>query len=90
MLINEDSYQNLPDEYKAILEEEVKNSVANIREQNIKDDETLVETLKEKGMEVNEINKDAFVEKLAPLYDKWEEKVIGSTLMDAFRANSGY
>ncbi|MBO6158369.1 MAG: TRAP transporter substrate-binding protein [Firmicutes bacterium] len=90
VLINEDSYQNLPDEYKAILEEEVKNSVANIREQNIKDDETLVETLKEKGMEVNEINKDAFVEKLAPLYDKWEEKVIGSTLMDAFRANSGY
>lgn len=65
-------------------------SVANIREQNIKDDDSLVATLEGKGMEVNEVDKNSFIEVLNPLYDKWEKKVIGTTPMDAYREYAGY
>lgn len=50
----------------------------------------LVAKLESEGMEVNEVDKSAFAEKLQPLYDEWEGKVIGSDLMNAYREYSGY
>ena len=53
-------------------------------------DRDLVAKLESEGMEVNEVDKSAFAEKLQPLYDEWEGKVIGSDLMNAYREYSGY
>lgn len=90
ILINEDSYNKLPDDLKTVLQEEIDAAVDAVRKQNMADDETLVATLESKGMKVNEVDKEAFAKVLEPLYDKWEQKVIGSDLMTAYRHCSGY
>ena len=90
LLINEALWQSLPQEWQTILQEEVDACEQRIREGNIAEEDALVEKLASEGMEVNEVDKAAFSELLQPLYDEWEEKVIGSELMDAYRQYSGY
>lgn len=89
-LINEDRWQSLPKEWQDIMVEELKVASDNVRERLTKEDELLVQKMKEKGMEINEVDKDAFIKALTPLYDEWEKKVIGSELMNAYRKYSGY
>ena len=90
LLINEKLWDSLPEEWQTILQEEVDACETRIREKNIQSDEDLVAKLESEGMEVNEVDKSAFAEKLQPLYDEWEGKVIGSDLMNAYREYSGY
>ena len=90
LLINEKLWESLPEEWQTILQEEVDACETRIREKNIQSDQDLVAKLESEGMEVNEVDKSAFAEKLQPLYDEWEGKVIGSDLMNAYREYSGY
>ena len=88
--MNEAKWESLPEEWQTIIQEEVDACETRIREKNVQADEELVAKMQEKGMEVNEVDKAAFVEVLKPLYDEWEEKVIGSELMDAYKKYAGY
>lgn len=90
LLINESLWQSLTADEQKILAEEVEACEKRIREKNVTADEELIEKMKEKGMEVNEVDKAAFVKALEPLYDEWEDKVIGAELMDIYRQYSGY
>ena len=90
LLMNEAKWESLPEEWQTIIQEEVDACETRIREKNVQADEELVAKMQEKGMEVNEVDKAAFVEVLKPLYDEWEEKVIGSELMDVYKKYAGY
>lgn len=90
LLMNEAVWSSLPEEWQIILMEEVENCEKRIREENIVEDENLIAELEKQGMQVNEVDKTVFAEMLQPLYKEWEEKVIGTELMDAYREYSGY
>ncbi|MDR2946257.1 MAG: DctP family TRAP transporter solute-binding subunit [Candidatus Adiutrix sp.] len=90
VLINEQVWQSLPEEWRAIMMEEMVTAVANVRARIAVEDVTLADVMRQKGMEVNEVDKAAFAEALKPLYDKYEKEVIGKELMDLYRKYAGY
>lgn len=89
LLVNQKKFASLTEEQQKIIEEEAKAAEKRIREKNVKADEDLVTELKNKGMQVNEVDKAAFVQKLQPLYEEWGKK-IGPDLMNAYKKYSGY
>lgn len=90
LLMNESLWQSLPSEWQTVVKEEADACEKRIREKNVASDEEFVKALESKGMQVNEVDKAAFVELLQPLYEEWEEKVIGADLMNAYRSYAGY
>lgn len=90
MLINEQLWESLPAEWQQIMQEEAKACEDRIHQRNADEEDNFINELKAKGMEINEVDKAAFKEALEPLYDEWEEKVIGKDLMDAYKKYSGY
>lgn len=88
-IINANSWKSIPAENQAIFQEEVNTLVANVREQNIKDDASLVASLTEQGMEVTEdFDRDAFITAVQPVIDEWKDKF--GTLYEVYARNSGY
>ncbi len=90
VLISEKLWQSLPEDWRKIMMEEMAVTVKNVRARIAKEDATLAEAMRQKGMEVNEVDKAAFAEALKPLYDKYEKEVIGSDLMNLYRKYSGF
>lgn len=89
-LINEEKWQSLSEEQQNILVEELDVASKNTRKRLIDEENDLIEKMKAKGIQVNDVDKTAFKEALQPLYDKWEKNVFGKDLMDAYREYSGY
>lgn len=90
LLMNENLWQSLPEEWQVILQEEADACEKRIRAKNVISDQELVDKLQKAGMLVNEVDKTAFATALRPLYDEWEKKVIGTELMNIYRKYSGY
>lgn len=62
-----------------------------LREDNDQSQAELVQELKDRGMKVNDdVDKQAFREKMLPVYDEWEENSFGTELMDIYREASGW
>lgn len=75
ILTNEAWLNSLSADDQAILKECTANMVTNQREIELADNETIVETLKNEGMEVNELTADqlqAFVDAIQPMYDEYK------------------
>lgn len=75
ILTNEAWLNNLSAEDKATLEQCAADMVVNQRNIELADNETIVETLKNEGMEVNELTADqmqAFVDAIQPMYDEYK------------------
>lgn len=90
LLITEELWQSFPKEWQDIMMEEMAVTVKNVRARIAEEDATLAEAMRQKGMEVNDVDKAAFAEALRPLYEKYEKEVIGKDLMDLYRKYSGY
>ena len=90
VLINENRWKSLPDEWKTILQEEVTAAQTRVREKNMANDAQIIEKLKAAGMVVNEVDAAPFAKMLEPLYAEYEKKVIGSELMNIYRQCSGF
>lgn len=90
LLVNESIWESLPAEWQTILQEEVNACVTRIRERNVSGDKELISKLESEGMIVNEVDPAPFKKILQPLYNEYEEKVIGTDLMDIYRSCSGY
>jgi tripartite ATP-independent transporter DctP family solute receptor len=90
VLISEQVWQSLPEEWRGIMTEEMSVAVGNVRARIAKEDADLADIMRQKGMLVNEVDKAAFAGALRPLYDKYEKEVIGTALMDLYRQYSGY
>jgi len=78
LLINNDFYQELPDDLKTVIDEAAEQYRDEQRELAEEQDEEWVEKLEEEGMEVNELTDEQieeFKEKSEPVYEKYEDKI---------------
>ncbi|RNA70139.1 TRAP transporter substrate-binding protein [Alteribacter keqinensis] len=76
------TYEQLPEEYAEIIEQVAVESGYIGTENGIEYDEEILDELESLGMEVNEVNKDAFIEILQPLHEELAEDIGASELLD--------
>lgn len=69
LAVNTAWFQSLPEEYQTILKEEAVNAREIVLTEN--DETRYLDMLKEAGMEVNEVNKEAFQETMKTVWDKY-------------------
>ncbi|MFD1927406.1 DctP family TRAP transporter solute-binding subunit [Sporosarcina siberiensis] len=91
MVVDNGTWDKISSEdQKVILEESERIS----KEVQVKNDEVeleYIEELKSKGMLVNDdVDTNAFREKMLPVYEEWEKDVFGKELMDIYRDASGW
>ena len=91
MVISTDVWEKISADDQAIILEEAEKIKASVREENSASEEATIQSLADKGMEVNDdVDTDAFREAMMPVYDKWEKEVFGTEMMDIYRAASGW
>jgi TRAP-type C4-dicarboxylate transport system substrate-binding protein len=68
----------MPADVRKILEDTAKETQAYVYEVAAKDDSDLLGKLKQAGMQVNEVDKDAFVKASTGIYDEFGKEVPGA------------
>ena len=68
----------LPADVRKILEDTAKETQAYVYETAAKDDDELLAKLKQAGMQVNEVDKDAFIAASKAIYDEFGKEVPGA------------
>ena len=71
-------WNTLPADVRKILEDVAKETQAFVYQTAARDDEDLLGKLKQAGMQVNEVDKDAFVAASKPIYDEFGKEVPGA------------
>ena len=77
VFIAKDYYDAMPEEYQTAIQEAATEAAPYQREQIDEQEATGVETLKENGMEVNDVDKTPFKEATAPIYDEYVKEGTG-------------
>jgi TRAP-type transport system periplasmic protein len=72
------AFEQLPEEVQEILTEVAKENQAFVYETAARMDNELLDVIREAGTEVNEVDKDAFIEASTPVYDLFAEEVPGA------------
>jgi TRAP-type transport system periplasmic protein len=72
------AFEQLPEEIQQILEETAKETQAFVYETAARMDNELLDVIQSAGTEVNEVDKDAFIEASRPVYDLFAEEVPGA------------
>jgi tripartite ATP-independent transporter DctP family solute receptor len=70
-------WKTLPADVRKVLEDTAKETQAYVYETAAKDEEDLLGKLKAAGMQVNDVDKDAFVKASEPIYDEFAKEVNG-------------
>lgn len=68
----------LPADVRQVLEQTAKETQAYVYETAAKDETELLTKLKQAGMQVNEVDKDAFIAASRPIYDEFAKEVAGA------------
>ncbi len=71
-------WNTLPPDVRKILEDTAKATQAFVYQTAMHDDETLLAKLKAAGMQVNDVDKNAFVAASKPIYEEFEQDVPGA------------
>lgn len=71
-------YGTLPEDVRKILEEAAKETQAYVYETAAKDETELLAKLKQSGIQVNEVNKDAFIAASKSIYEEFGKEVAGA------------
>ncbi len=71
-------WNTLPADVRKILEDTAKETQAFVYETAAKDDSELLGKLKQAGMQVNDVDKDAFIKASAPIYEEFGKEVPGA------------
>jgi len=71
-------WNTLPADVRKILEDTAKETQAYVYETAAKDDNELLGKLKQAGMQVNDVDKDAFIKASAPIYEEFGKEVPGA------------
>jgi TRAP-type C4-dicarboxylate transport system substrate-binding protein len=80
-------YDALPADVRKVLEDTAKETQAFVYQTAEKDDNDLLGKLKQEGMQVNEVDKDAFVAASKGIYDEFGKEVPGAkALIDQAQA----
>lgn len=89
IITNMDFYNSLPQEYQELLTEATQKWMIDWqRAEEIADNEKYLDLLEEEGMQINTVspeNIQKFKDKLAPMYEKYEEK-LGKEIFDLARS----
>lgn len=86
-----DVWEEISEGDQDIILEEMAKAQDEVENENDENEAAYLKELEEQGMEINDnVNKEAFREVMAPVYDKWEEEVFGEELMDIYREVSGW
>jgi tripartite ATP-independent transporter DctP family solute receptor len=78
VLVGTRKFNTLPPDVRKILEDTAKEAQAYVYETAAKDDNDLLAKLKQAGMQVNEVDKDAFIKASGPVYDEFGKEVNGA------------
>jgi tripartite ATP-independent transporter DctP family solute receptor len=71
-------WNGFPADVRKILEDTAKETQAFVYEVAARDDTALLEKLKQAGMQVNEVDKDAFIAASKPIYEEFGKEVSGA------------
>jgi tripartite ATP-independent transporter DctP family solute receptor len=71
-------WATLPPEVRKVLEDTAKETQAYVYETAAKDENDLLAKMKAAGIQVNEVNKDAFIAASKPIYDGFSSEVAGA------------
>ena len=78
LTVGKTKWESLPADVRKILEDTAKETQAYVYEQAAKDETELLAKLKQAGMQVNEVDKDAFITASKPIYDEFGKEVPGA------------
>jgi TRAP-type C4-dicarboxylate transport system substrate-binding protein len=78
LVVGAKRYANLPADVRKVLEDTAKETQAFVYETAMKDESDLLAKLKQAGMQVNEVDKDAFIAASRPIYDEFGKEVAGA------------
>ncbi len=78
LTVGKAKWESLPADVRKILEDTAKETQAYVYEVAAKDDDELLGKLKAAGMQVNEVDKDAFIAASKAIYDEFGKEVAGA------------
>ena len=78
LTVGSSRWNTVPADVRKILEDTAKETQAYVYEVAAKDDAELLDKLKQAGMQVNEVDKDAFVAASKPIYEEFGKEVPGA------------
>ena len=77
LLVGRNKFEGLPEEVRTVREETARENQEFVYQKAAEMDEELLAQLKEGGMQVNEADKQAFIDASGPIYDQFAEEVEG-------------
>jgi TRAP-type transport system periplasmic protein len=78
LAVGKTKWESLPPDVRKILEDTAKETQAYVYETAAKDDADLLGKLKQAGMQVNDVDKDAFINASKPIYEEFGKEVTGA------------
>jgi len=78
LTVGKTKWESLPADVRKVLEDTAKETQAYVYETAAKDDGELVGKLKAAGMQVNDVDKDAFIAASRSIYDEFGKEVAGA------------
>lgn len=87
--VNPDKFASLPEEVQAILSEEARAMQDFVYETAAAMEEDLLQKLIDEGMQVNEADKQAFIDASGPIYDAFAQEVEGGGELIELAQNAG-
>ncbi len=78
LTVGKTKWESLPPDVRKILEDTAKETQAYVYEQAALDDADLLTKLKQGGMQVNDVDKDAFINASKPIYEEFGKEVPGA------------
>src|SRR6266496_2788956 len=78
LTVGKTKWESLPPDVRQVLENTAKETQAFVYETAAKDDTALLDKLKQAGMQVNEVDKEAFVAASKPIYEEFGKEVPGA------------
>jgi TRAP-type C4-dicarboxylate transport system substrate-binding protein len=77
LTVGKNKWESLPPDVRKVLEDTAKETQAYVYEVAAKDDADLLGKLKAAGMQVNDVDKDAFIKASTGIYDEFGKEVPG-------------
>ena len=91
VVIDNDIWDSIAEEDQAIILEEGRDLSDKVRVANDSSEEDYLQELADRGMLINDdVDTEAFREKMLPVYDQWESETFGEEMMDIYREASGW
>jgi len=78
LIVGKSHWNSLPADVRKVLEDTAKETQAFVYDYASKDDTALLAKLKQSGMQVNDVDQDAFVAASKPIYEEFSKEVPGA------------